>query len=160
MIGPKRRSGMTGRDDGGTYQRAGFSIRGAKGAFTSSHLSQVNPHSLTIGALHCLQPHYQNNVFHLLCCPSPLSLAFLPPCPKTMHFLTGSRCKGLIAGLQGTRLVPCILIQVGLQHRGLTVKQSAPDKSTRPGHLFSVQFPSLSPLATNCRAITTGRFTL
>lgn len=99
-------------------------------------------HTHNIGDLHWLQPHYQNNVFHLLHWLSLLSLALFPPRPKRMHFLTGPRCKVLIVGLRGTRFIPCILNQFGLWHRGLILKQRsrkelAPDKSTRPGCLFS-----------------------
>lgn len=74
--------------------------------------------------------------------------------PKRMHFLTGPRCKVLIAGLQGTRFIPCILIQFGLRHRGLILKQRAHAKNWPPTRVqgqdvFSLTFLPVSLLPTN-----------
>lgn len=73
-----------------------------------------------------------------------LSLALFPRRPKRMHFLTGPGCKVLIAGLRGTSFLPCILIQLGLRHRGLILKRRTPAKNRLPTRVQGQDVFSLS----------------
>ena len=131
------------RDDGGNISKGRLKHKGQKGpSHPPTCHTYIHTHTHTIqGDLRRLQPHYQNNVFHLFHRPSSTLLgSFFPPFhPERMHFLTGPRCKVLIAG-PATTSTPCILIQHRLRHRGPKTKAPAKEPAPRQEYKARTSF--------------------